>query len=367
MSKLYLIGAGCSKNYAQGTTDIPGLTSPVDKDFFEMAKKVIIRRKQIDQTWDLMLDGFISDLSRLYGYLPRERSLDDLSILNEEDLKVLDDPRLSLESVMTTISLESELFMKQPCILGYEEPNMNISIRLAPLIQLVTVTISEALQGPPCSKHRKLAESLEQRDIVISYNYDMLMDNALRNCRKLSDSGYLLPFQKVSNGVTWEGPDQAASEITLLKLHGSLNWIHCTYCDSNLMMRYEKAANWETSIPRQCPKCGELGSYLRRLIVPPLLTKDYSDHAINYLWGAASHLLQSYVNEIVAIGYSLPATDFASETLLRTGFEFNRQKNIHVTLVNPDPDGRVFERFSRIFDPDKITRQKSLDEYLDTL
>lgn len=125
--------------------------------------------------------------------------------------------------------------------------------------------------------------------------------------------------------------------------------------------------NWETSIPRKCPKCGEDGSYLERLIVPPLLTKDYSDHAINYLWREANRRLKGCIHEIVAIGYSLPATDFASETLLRTGLQFNRQKQIPLTLVNPDHDRKVFERFSKIFDPGKITWKKSVDEYLDSL
>lgn len=198
---MYLIGAGFSKNYTQGTTNIAGLASPLDRDFFEMAKKVILHGK-IDPNLALMLDSLIFDLSRLYGYTPRERNLDDPTLLNEADLRVLDDPHLSLESVMTAISLETELFMKPPCFLGHREPNLDRSTRLAPLIELVAVTISEALSGPPCSKHRKLAESLVTGDMVFSYNYDILMDNALWNCGKLSDSGYILPFQKVSHDGT---------------------------------------------------------------------------------------------------------------------------------------------------------------------
>jgi len=348
----------------EGTTRVPGLVSPLDKDFFVMAKKVILHR-EIDPMLAMMLDSLIFDLSRLYGYLPRETNANHPTRLNEEDLRVLDDPHLGLESVMTAISLETELFMKPPCFLGHREPNLYLSTQLAPLIELVAVTISEALLGPPCSKHRKLAESLVAGDMVISYNYDMLMDNALRNCGKLSDSGYLLPFEKVSSGGTWEKPDEKASEITLLKLHGSLNWTRCTNCDSNLMMRYEKMDHWETSIPKTCPKCGEDGIYLERLLVPPLLTKDYSDHAINYLWREASRRLHRNIHEIVAIGYSLPATDFASETLLRTGLQFNRQKEISLTLVNPDKE--VLDRFSKIFAPSKITWIKSIAEYLDVL
>lgn len=340
------------------------MVSPLDKDFFVMAKKVILHG-EIDLTLAMMLDSLIFNLSRLYGHVPREIDVYHPSRLDEEGLRVLDDPHLGLESVMTALSIEAGLFMKPPCFLGHREPNQFPSTQLAPLIELVAVTISEALSGPPCSKHRKLAESLEARDIVISYNYDMLMDNALRNCGKLSDSGYILPFQKVSSGGIWERPEEKASDITLLKLHGSLNWMRCTNCDSNLMMRYEKMGHWETSIPKTCPKCGGAGYYLERLLVPPLLTKDYSDHAINYLWREASLRFHVSIHEIVAIGYSLPATDFASETLLRTGLQFNRQKEVSLTLVNPDKE--ALDRFSKVFAPNKITWIKSIDEYLDAL
>lgn len=360
---MYIIGAGCSRNYTEGTARVPGLMSPLDKDFFAMAKKVILQRK-VDPTLSMTLDSVIFYMSRLYGRVPPEISIDRPTRLDEEGLRILDDPNLSLENVMTAFSLEKELFIKPPCFLGHKEPSPFFD-ELAPLIELVAVTISEALLGPPCSKHRKLAESLVAGDIVISYNYDMLMDNALRNCGKLSDSGYLLSFQKVSSGRVWERPDEGTSEITLFKLHGSLNWMRCTNCDSNLMMRYEKMDHWETSIPETCPKCGEHGSYLERLLVPPLLTKDYSDHAINYLWREASRLIQRHVHEIVAIGYSLPGTDFASETLLRTALGFNRQKETPLTLVNPDKE--VIDRYSKIFAPGKIKWIKTIEEYLDNL
>jgi hypothetical protein len=328
-----------------------------------MAKKVILH-KGINEMLEIGLDDLIWDLYRLYGHdLPHLTDQHNLPLLDAENLRVLDDPRLGLESVMTAISIETELFMKPTCLFGHREPNPFPSAKLGPLIELVAVTISEALLGPFCSKHLRLAELLREGDVVISYNYDILMDNALRYRGKLSDSGYLLPFQKVRNGGTWEKPDDQASEITLLKLHGSLNWMRCTSCDSNLMMRYEKPGYWETSIPKTCPKCGESGHYLERILVPPLLTKDYSDPAINYLWREANRRLHTRIDEIVSIGYSLPATDFTSEILLRTGLEFNRQRQIPLTLVNPCEE--VLRRYSRIFSRDRITWNKSLDEFLD--
>lgn len=64
--KLYILGAGCSRNYSQGETEINGLKSPLDDDFFKMAKKVIFN-KQMDRLFWLRLENFLQDLTRLYG------------------------------------------------------------------------------------------------------------------------------------------------------------------------------------------------------------------------------------------------------------------------------------------------------------
>ncbi len=40
----------------------------------------------------------------------------------------------------------------------------------------------------------KLAGRLNKGDIVWSFNYDVLMDNALRNTGKVTDSGYVFRF-----------------------------------------------------------------------------------------------------------------------------------------------------------------------------
>ena len=94
--------------------------------------------------------------------------------------------------------------------------------------------------------------------------------------------------------------------------------------------------------------------------MPPLLNKNYLDREINYLWREARRLL-TRINEIVIIGYSLPPTDFASEALL-SGIPWEVQKNIPVTIVNPDE--KVKDRFSRLFNPDTIRMKRDLDEYL---
>lgn len=355
MTKLYIIGAGCSENYSQGTTDIPGLSSPLDKDFFQMAKK-FIQYKGTDNgalcRFRDDIDHLIEDLCEMYACYPKNK------------IDVLDDNRLSLESVMTAFSLRMEIFDRILYTYGYPDQRMSVAPRrLYTLIELVARTFSEALKGPVCEKHLKLAKLMVPGDIVFSYNYDILMDNALRETGKLTDTGYFLSFYRVFDNTRWTRPDDNDSQVSILKLHGSLNWLRCSICNSNLLMRHTKVGEWITELPASCPKCGAGLSYIERLLVPPLLTKNYGDPAINYLWLQAERCLER-VNEVVVIGYSLPPTDFASETLLRRGIKGKSRIQIPVTVIDIDKEAK--ERFSRIFDPDKVKWVNSLDKYLNS-
>ncbi len=360
-----MIGAGCSRNYSEGITDVPDLVSPLDFDFFKMAKKVIAH-KGLETDLSFSVDYLLWDLCEMYGF-PLERAPDEFpNVKNEKYLALFDDPRLGLENVMTVLSLKSDIFMKPLLMFGYHEQGDSRHDQLGALVELVAVTITEALRGPTCNKHRKLANLMNPGDIVFSYNYDILMDNALRECRKLTDKGYLLDFYRVSNNAEWEEPQTDASQISILKLHGSMNWIRCSYCGSVFLLRRQKAGEWDTSIPNACPRCKQTKYYLERLLIPPLLNKNYTDREMNYLWLEAQRSLGK-IREIVIIGYSLPLTDFASETLLRTGTFWETRKNLPVTIVDPDPKKEVKRRFSRIFNPDKIQMKASLDEYLESV
>jgi hypothetical protein len=227
LSKLYIIGAGCSRNYSDGVTDVPDLVSPLDSDFFKMAKKVIVHKGLGD---DLRgpIDYLLFDLYEMYGFPSELDPVEPPTVTNEKYLAIFDDPRLGLENVMTMLSLKSDIFMKPWLMFGYRERGNNGFNLLGALVELVAVTIAEALRGPSCRKHQRLADLMGPSDIVFSYNYDILMDNALRESQKLTDKGYLLDFYLVFNDVTWEEPESNDSQISIFKLHGSMNWIRCS-------------------------------------------------------------------------------------------------------------------------------------------
>jgi hypothetical protein len=347
---LYIIGAGCSRNYAQSTCNIVGLKSPLNNDFFTMAKKVAASgNPRIQQFSNGVLNSIVKRICQFYGY-PANHGID-----------VFDDPRLELEDVMTTFSLEAEIFEKKFSYALGEGYHHEL---VSSLGELVAITLAVALQGPVCEKHKKLANSMSSGDVIISFNYDLLLDNALFETNNLTDTGYNIPFLRKYNIDNWLRPDETRSKIQLLKLHGSMNWLRCTICGSDLLLQRTKYVDifLGSSSWFNCPRCGASDLYMKRIMLPPLLTKAYDDVDINYLWLRAEELLDD-TDKIIAIGYSLPTADFASRMLFRRAIASGKiSKNTPLIVVNPDP--QVKSIFTSLFNSSKIHHFNSLDEYL---
>ncbi len=123
-------------------------------------------------------------------------------------------------------------------------------------------------------------------------------------------------------------------------------------------------AKWHSIKPEKCPICNQSNLFLERVIVPPLLAKDYSIHPLKYIWNQAIHQIVRS-REIVIIGYSFPPTDFGTEALLRVGLPGDFQKRVHFTIVNPDET--VYKRFRETFNTSVVDWKESLSEYLATV
>ena len=94
--------------------------------------------------------------------------------------------------------------------------------------------------GDKCNKHNRLGSKMQKGDVILSFNYDILMDNALYSLGKLTDSGYRMNFSRTNADGQWIRVEDQPSEISLFKLHGSLNWIKCGLCGALLLYRFQK-------------------------------------------------------------------------------------------------------------------------------
>ena len=189
---------------------------------------------------------------------------------------------------------------------------------------------SEAIGDRTCSLHGELASRLFVEDVILSFNYDCLIDAALRDrASKRWDPdqrGY--GFSVKEGGKWWKkhsGKKGAPfkSSITLLKPHGSFNWKRNSKGDVSL----EKA-----------PYAIQTA---RDRIIPPTWFKRLTDKPFAEVWKRARSEIRA-CRVLVVVGYSVPVTDLFSRALFKAevGSKEHRQALEFLVLVNPDPLAR---------------------------
>lgn len=178
-----------------------------------------------------------------------------------------------------------------------------------------------------CDYHRKLAQSLRAGDAVVSFNYDCLMDSALKDVAGKSwDAAKGYGVNVVNGAEDWHdhsGRGRAAkNSIKLFKVHGSLNWKRQGIPDGSIALRSEAY---------------EDGKRAPQEIVPPVWNKRISEDAVlAEIWKNARNSLR-IGPVLVVIGYSVPDTDLLSQVLLRVATSEGGKSLTHLITVNPDP------------------------------
>jgi hypothetical protein len=219
------------------------------------------------------------------------------------------------------------------------EPQRTIDhfYRVLPAVMRHSVT-------PPCEYHRALTSALESGDAVISFNYDCLIDEALRSdgARRWNpQDGY--GFEVAEGADDWKqwgsGPD-ARHPIRLLKLHGSLNWLVDGEAVQLIAAPYERES--------------AVGA-----VVPPLGRKPVSEEPFRQAWRAARAAVRS-AQRLVVIGYSLPAADYLVRALFRADIDNERVRDVIVV----DPAQHVADRFLQLLTrvPQRVETMRSFRE-----
>lgn len=190
---------------------------------------------------------------------------------------------------------------------------------------------AQRASGP--DPHRRLFELLWHRTgrepAVISLNYDLLADQAMI---ALEGGG----FPNYGCEIDTPGYRDARRWGTLLKIHGSMNWIYCNACDrleigldkrgETYKVAYKLAQYlvqqspdlqdyYESRAPKRCGSCG--GEY-RPVMITPTHLKDYRNPHIAALWHRAERELQA-CTRVIFVGYSLPWDDVDVIYLLKRG------------------------------------------------
>ncbi len=201
-------------------------------------------------------------------------------------------------------------------------------------------------------------KSVSRSNVVISFNYDLVLDDALRSI-------HVAPSYGLPNAVI---EDQIASEcarsISLLKLHGSTNWAICKNegCDALHILDNKFTEDPRAFRTKPCAKCGRSG--LGLLLVPPSWDKSEHHGVIQPVWRSAVEALNK-ANRICIIGYSMPETDSFFKFLLALGLAENQQLYKFVVVDLSPIAGPPFGRPEG--EPQKQTIEERYRQMLETL
>ena len=375
---IVLLGAGASKSYSDSITKVK---MPVAKDFFKTFNSLKIS----EERWVLIGDilNYLRDFHNIpySGFITYNQ---DIEILHSEVEEKLNRILEKNEDIFSTTE------------------NILIFKTYIQLIFVFTSVINEIQNGPTSISHINLAKELTNEDVVLTFNWDTLMDRALQQTTDWNtDSGYLVKPSKIYRNE-WKAIDKTDSKRfpIILKLHGSSNWLtSCIRPDGNKLNSlqetptsdfyvYESTQNPYSTYngrfmsgysdfsygyyPPNLPLMGEKvpdgyllikntltadgmpkatssseGLVSMPLIIPPVKHKNYSHFGdiFSELWKKAEESLVR-AEKIIVIGYSFPLTDIQTDTLFKSAF-IKRSSMPKVIIVDPNPEN-IRNRF--IFD-----------------
>lgn len=280
-----------------------------------------------------------------------------------------DDPTtVNLEDVMSYLEISSSEFS----FLGAssEEKNMINYIKSIPsfLKRYIIKRLSHG-HGGICKKHKELFDVLQPEDTVITLNYDIIADYALEESERkprtipntrLDKLNYLVQDETFSGGPPTSVGGLHDSPGYYLKLHGSINWVHCP----NLRCRkHDYIAFHQPGLP-----CAHCGSSLEVLIIPPTFTKKIETiPKLQLLWNLARREIFN-ATEIVLIGVSLAPSDFLLRWLLKHATTPIKEKgqSAKVIVVNPSCEHLKYQEHVKKVMATDIYPFNTIEEYLNS-
>jgi hypothetical protein len=182
--------------------------------------------------------------------------------------------------------------------------------------------------------HTFCANMLEPGDVTISFNYDSLVERSLIELNKWNPSdgyGFEVEFRKGIPPSDAPTAPQAKSEVTVLKLHGSVGW----YLNNNqVFIDHRFLESLGVTGIEDCnePKTVPYGDSPPSLIEPSFIKTIDKAPAYRQVWRRAREALEK-ADVIYIIGYSLPDADILARNLLAETIGNGENKNINI--INP--------------------------------
>ncbi|MFA4820281.1 MAG: hypothetical protein WC613_04980 [Candidatus Aenigmatarchaeota archaeon] len=345
MKIVYIMGAGTSKEAG----------APLMDEFFSEAEKIVDSINNSD-------NDFIDELN---DKIPND---DDCDTLRDRFVNVLKFRHDNLPN-----SNIEELFSYIETMLSISKDKNDYFQNLKDdMIYLISKVLDITLAGRDFRIHKSFMETIGHKapvTSIISLNYDILFDiyyTSYPRLDKMSEGEFLISgINYGCNYTKFDGEFQNKKEIntgarlSLLKLHGSLNWLQCKNCnkmfstlDGKILHRLYEEPDYKF----KCPTCGD--SLLKPLLIPPSLTKlaIISDSSpMKKIWDSAFRELVG-ADKIVIIGYSFPEADIHFKLFLQGALHRNvreRKSPVKIKVITRNKFGedkvKFEDNYKRVF------------------
>ena len=207
------------------------------------------------------------------------------------------------------------------------------------------------------------SSTIQPKNTVITFNYDTLLEESLEEISAPYNLGILDSDISVEHNCKNLVYTQPLTGLSILKLHGSMNWA----------MSYQPHENHQNRSPSDktypCIQIYKTATdlfsndahrYDQLILEPPTWNKGKSAPILQLLWDKSIEAL-STATRIFIIGYSIPETDMHFKYLMASGLANNISLE-EIIIVNPAFDdaqesealrARVFKVFREEHESDR--------------
>lgn len=302
--RVLVLGAGASRSVSYANK--VDYASPLDSDFFDL-----LQRRSVRPDPESDPESVQRDTEAIQGVLNRVRLLPA-------------DYWRSMERAFYTMHLR--VYMAQK--LGLDPVDDSDEALLADFARSVQALLRVAHGKKVCRHHRAFIKYLAHPDCIISFNYDLVVERALRlKWQNKSEFGPCI-YGFADESGKYKGP-------LVLKLHGSSNWkVLSEDSEDGFEVRTK---SWD-DLSLTPGYRGHLGKGTRYPIFLPFWDKRIDEGAWLNLWKKAYNVL-SKATDVIVWGYSLPFTDVKTQQLFLLAL--GEKQNFNLCVIDPSSTTRL--------------------------
>ena len=289
------------------------------------------------------MHDFLKMAKARFRYLPEQKHFELANVITKYFNDQLYPDIEKILSFLAATPLDHRTMRSEHRTVLYEE-----------LVEIIVGVLSDASKSE--AESRDIKETYERFAVhlsatettVLTFNYDLLIDDLLFDTGQWHRyDGYGAKIPLVDDAmptprhafVRQPTPEVKLSKVTLLKLHGSINWGSPTIFQGETDAVYQLPVGEGVSMDDFAVQT-DLGSpftmYFKPVIIPPILDKTFwlRNPTFRVLWNMAMEAIDD-ADTITFIGYSLPVTDFMAEFMFRQGVNLHSTET-RVVVVDPD-------------------------------